>query len=74
MLSQLSWDTWHVGQFLSEDIFVVSEKVGERNFLFFREVDTDGCCLGGITSAQVDLLDICLLWWCKDDGPLSQDL
>ena len=74
VLSQLSWDTWRVGRLPSEDIFVVMEKVGEREVLFFREVGTDGRRLGGITGAQVDLLDICLFWWGKDVGPLSRDL
>jgi hypothetical protein len=36
VLNQLSRDTWHVGQLLSEDIFVVSKKVGEREFLFLE--------------------------------------
>jgi hypothetical protein len=74
VLSQLSRDTWHVGWLPSKDIFVVSEKVGEREFLFFREVGTDGHCLREITGAQVNLLDICLFWWGKDARPLSQDL
>jgi hypothetical protein len=34
VLNQLSWDTWHVSQLLSKDIFVVPKKVGEREFLF----------------------------------------
>ena len=34
MLSQLSWDTWHIVWLPSEDIFVVPKKVGEREFLF----------------------------------------
>jgi hypothetical protein len=50
VLSKLSWDTWHVGRFPSEDIFVVSKEVGECEFLFYREVGTDGRCFGGITS------------------------
>jgi hypothetical protein len=62
VLSQLSRDTWHVGWLPSEDIFVVPEKVSEHEFLFFREVGTDGRRLGGITGSQVDLLDICLFW------------
>ena len=37
--------------FPSEDIFVVPKKVGEREFLFCREVGADGCRLGGITGA-----------------------
>ena len=64
MLSQLSWDTWHVGRLPSEDIFVVPKKVGEREFLFYREVSTDGCRFGGITGSQVDLLDVGFFWWC----------
>jgi hypothetical protein len=71
VLNQLSWDTRHVGRLPGEGIFVVPEKVGEREFLFFREVGTDGRCLGGITGAQVDLLDIYLFWWGKDARPLS---
>ena len=47
MLSKLSWDTWHVGWLPSEDIFVVLKKVGEREFLFCRQVGADGCCFEG---------------------------
>ena len=36
MLSQLSWDTWHVGRLPSEDIFVVPKKAGEHEFLFAK--------------------------------------
>jgi hypothetical protein len=74
VLSQLFQDIWHVGRLPSEDIFVISKKVGEREFLFCREVDIDGHRLGGITGAQVDLLDIDLFLWCKDARPLSWDL
>ena len=35
----------------SEDIFVIPKKAGEHEFLFCREVGTDGCHLEGITSA-----------------------
>ena len=74
VLSQLSWDTWHVGRLSSEDIFVVPKKVGEREFLFRREVGADGCCFGGIASAQVDLLDVGFFWWCEDAGLFSRYL
>ena len=47
MLSQLFHDTWHVGHLASKDIFVVLKKVGEREFLFFRNLGTHGCRLGG---------------------------
>ena len=71
MLSQFSWDTWHVGRLPSEDIFVVSKKVGEREFLFYREVGADGCHFGGITGAQVDLLDIGFFWCARMLGFLA---
>jgi hypothetical protein len=58
MLSQLFRDTWHVSRLPSEDIFVIPKKVGERKFLFCREVGTDSHILGGITGVQVDLLDV----------------
>ena len=74
VLSQLSRDTWHVGWLPSEDIFVVPKKVGEREFLFCREVGADGCRFVGITSAQVDLLDVGFLWWCEDAGFFSRYL
>ena len=74
VLSQLSWDTWHVGRLPSEDIFVVPKKVGEREFLFCREVGADGCHFGRITGAQVDLLDVGFFWWCEDAGPFSRYL
>jgi hypothetical protein len=48
---QLSWDTWHVGLLPREDIFVVSKKVDEHEFLFFREMGTDGHHFRGITGA-----------------------
>lgn len=71
VLSQLPQNTWHVSRLPSEDI--VPKDVGERQFLFFREVSTNGRHLGGITSTQVDLFDICFLGWCQDASPLSQD-
>ena len=71
VLSQLSWDTWHVGRLPSEDIFIDPKKVDEREFLFSREVGADGCRFGGITGAQVDLLDIGFFWWCEDAGLFS---
>jgi hypothetical protein len=48
----------HVGWLPSEDIFVVPEKVGECEFLFFWEVGTEECRLGRIIGTQVDLDDI----------------
>ena len=71
VLSQLSWDPWHVGRLPNEDIFVVPKKVGECEFLFCREVGADGCCFGWITGAQVDLLDVGFFWWCEDAGFLA---
>jgi hypothetical protein len=66
VLSQLSWDTWHVGRLRSEDIFVVPKEVGEREFLFSREVGTDGSCLLRVTSTQVNFLYIGFFLWCED--------
>jgi hypothetical protein len=74
MLNQLSWDTWHVGRLPSEDIFVVPKKVGEREFLFCREVGTNGRRFGGITSTQVDLLHVGFFWRIKDARLLGWDL
>ena len=74
VLSQLSWDTWDVGRLPSEDIFIVPKNVGEREFLFCREVGADGRCLGGIASAQVDLLDVGFFWWCEDAWLFSRYL
>jgi hypothetical protein len=34
VLSQFSWDTWHVGRLPGEGIFVVPKKIGEHEFLF----------------------------------------
>jgi hypothetical protein len=48
----------HVSWLPSEDIFIVPEKVGEREFLFFWEVGTKECHLGRIIGTQVDLDDI----------------
>jgi len=63
MLCQLSRDSWHVDWLPSEDIFVFSEKVGERQFLFLGEVGTDGGRLGGITSTKINLDGVCLGVW-----------
>jgi hypothetical protein len=59
---------------ISEDIFVVPEKLGERELLFCREVDTDSHRLGRTTDAHVDLLDVGFFRWCKVAGPLSRNL
>jgi hypothetical protein len=72
--SQLSWDTWHVGRLPSEDIFIVLKKVGEHEFLFCREVGTDGRCFGGITGTQVDLLHVGFFWRSEDARLLGCDL
>jgi hypothetical protein len=61
-----SWDTWLVGRLPSEDIFVVLKKVGERKFLFCREMGTNGCYFGGITSTQVDLPHVSFFCRSKD--------
>jgi hypothetical protein len=71
VLSQLSWDTWRVDRLPSEDIFVVSKKVGEREFLFSGEVTTYGRCLLRVTSTQVNFLYIGFFLWCKDARFLS---
>jgi hypothetical protein len=66
VLSQLSWDTWHVGRLLSEYIFVGPKKIGEHKFLFSREVSADGRYLPRIISTQVNFLYIGFFLWCKD--------
>jgi hypothetical protein len=66
VLGQLSWDTWHVGWLPSEDIFVVTKEVGEREFLFFRKMGTDHRCFGGIASAQLNGFDVCFFGWNED--------
>jgi hypothetical protein len=73
VLSQLSWDTWYVGWLPSEDIFIVPEKVGERKFLFCREVDTDSHHFGGITSTKVDLLHVGFFWRSENARLLGWD-
>jgi hypothetical protein len=50
MLIQLSQNTWHISRLPHEDILIFSEKVGEREFLFFGEVGTNDSCLGELTS------------------------
>ena len=74
MLSQLSRNTWHISRLPWEDIFVFSEKVGEREFLFSGEVDTDDSHLRGITSTQINLDGIHLRGWCNDSYLLSWNL
>jgi hypothetical protein len=70
--NQLSRDTWHVGRLPSEDVVVVPEKIGEREFLFLRKVSTDGRRLGGITSAEINLHDIRFLRQNKDGSFFSR--
>jgi hypothetical protein len=55
------------------NIFVVPEKVGERKFLCLREVSTNGRRLERVTSAEINLHDICLLRRDKNSGLLSWD-
>jgi hypothetical protein len=46
VLSQLPGDTGHVGWAPCEDVSVVPEETGEREFLFGVEVDPDDDFLG----------------------------
>jgi hypothetical protein len=73
VLSQLSWNTWHVGRLSRKDILVFFKKVSELKFLFLREVDTDDRRLGGVTSTQIDFNSTLLRGRCDDACLLSQN-
>jgi hypothetical protein len=53
---------------------IVPKKVGEREFLFCREVGTDGHRFGGITSTLVDLLHVGFFWRSENARLLGWDL
>ena len=74
MLSQLSQNTQHISRLPCKDILVLPEKVGECEFLLFREVGADDSCLRGITSTKINLDGIRLRGWCNDSRLLSQNL
>jgi hypothetical protein len=56
MLSQLPGDTRHVGWDPCEDISVVPEETGEREFLFGVEVGPDDNFLECVGQAEANLL------------------
>jgi hypothetical protein len=56
VLSQLPEDTGHVGRAPCEDVVVVPEETGEREFLFGVEVGPDDDFLGCIGQAEANLL------------------
>jgi hypothetical protein len=57
MLSQLSRDPRHIGWTPCENVSVVSEETGEREFLFGVEVGPDENFLGCVGQAEANLLD-----------------
>jgi hypothetical protein len=56
MLSQLPGDTGHIGRAPCEDVSVVPEEAGEREFLFGVEVGPDDDFLGCVRQAEANLL------------------
>jgi hypothetical protein len=56
MLSQLRGDTGHVGQAPCQDVGIVPEETGEREFLFGVEVDPNDNFLGCVGQAEANLL------------------
>lgn len=44
-----------------KDVLIVPKEIGERKFLFLRELGTDSRHLGGIAHLQVDGLQRCLI-------------
>jgi hypothetical protein len=57
VLSQLPGVTRHVGWAPCEDVSVVPEEAGEREFLFGVEVGPDDDFLGCVGQAEANLLD-----------------
>jgi hypothetical protein len=57
VLSQLPGDTRHVGWTPCEDVSIVPEEAGEREFLFWVEVGPDDDFLGCVGQAEANLLD-----------------
>jgi hypothetical protein len=57
MLSQLPGDTRLIGWTPCEDVSVVPEEAGEREFLFGVEVGPDDDFLGRVGQAEANLLD-----------------
>jgi hypothetical protein len=57
MLSQLPGDTGHVGRASCEDVGVVVEETGEREFLFGVEVGPDDDFLECVGQVEANLLD-----------------
>jgi hypothetical protein len=57
VLSQLPRDTRHIGWTPCEDVSVVPEEAGERDFLFVVEVGPDDDFLGCVGRAEANLLD-----------------
>jgi hypothetical protein len=56
VLSQLPGDTGHVRRAPCEDVSLVHEKTGEREFLFRVEVGPNDNFFGCIRQAEADLL------------------
>jgi hypothetical protein len=57
VLSQLPGDPGHVGWTPREDVSVVPEEAGEREFLFGIEVGPDDNFLGCVGQAEANLLN-----------------
>jgi hypothetical protein len=57
VLSQLPRDFRHVGRTPCEDVGVVPEEAGEREFLFGVEVGPDNDFLGCVGQTEANLLD-----------------
>jgi hypothetical protein len=57
VLSQLPGDSKHIGRTPCEDVSVVPEEAGEREFLFGVEVGPDDDFLGCVGQAEANLLD-----------------
>jgi hypothetical protein len=57
VLSQLHGDSRHIGWTPCEDVSVVPEEAGEREFLFGVEVGPDDDFLGCVGQPEANLLD-----------------
>jgi hypothetical protein len=59
VLSQLPRNSRHIGWTPCEDVSVVPEEAGEREFLFGVEVSPDDDFLGCVGQVEANLLDSC---------------
>ena len=70
MLDQLPRDSQHVGRLPSEDVPILPEEAGDREFLFWVQVGPDVCHLSRVSRIELDRLGKLLLWLEGQGGSL----